>query len=170
MKDFLTLGKIGRPHGIKGELGVEWLGEADPPQNIWLATGNGAPKEARIVARRKHNGRLLLTLEGIDSRTEAEKLKGLEILVKRDSIRQPEDDEAFVEDLPGSEVFLPDGSRLGILKRVDFPAGQMVWAIEDNEKNEILFPAQPCFIISLDVVGRRIVIDPPEGLLEIYRA
>lgn len=168
----LRMGRAGRAHGIKGEIGVDWRGEftPEPGDEIYLQAGDGKPRPMRILSRRIHKDRLLLGLEGIDDRSKAESLTGMTILVSRDAIPPPEEDEAFAEDLPGCDVYLPDGSFLGKLDGVDFPAGQMIWTIMDSANSEILFPADPGFINSLDMENRRVVIDPPPGLLEIYRA
>lgn len=168
----LAMGRVGRPHGIKGEIGVDWAGEFIPKagQVVFLQAGDSDPEPWKIAASRNHNGKLLLTLEGVADRTKADSLKGRTVLLPRESLPEPAEDEAFVQDLPGFAIHLPDGQALGILDRVEFPAGQMVWAILDQDGKEILFPAYPDFIKSIDKSQRKAVIDPPPGLLEIYRA
>lgn len=167
----LLMGMAGRPHGLKGEIGVDWFGEYQPAKgdNLILATGDGI-QAFQLFASRAHKGRLLLTLEGIADRTQAEKLTGAKIFMSRDSLPRPDADEAFLEDLPGSKIFLADGSELGSLAHLDFSGGQVIWAIKDKDNREILFPAQPCFIKNMDLDKHEIIIDPPEGLLDIYLA
>lgn len=166
------MGVVGRPHGIKGEISVDWQG-AQQPRNgeyIYLQAGGSDPKPWRITSSRMHKGRLLLLLEHVTNRTKADSLKGMTVLMSREAVSPLEEDEAFAQDLPGCQVFLADGSSLGRLEYVDFPAGQMIWAIIDQDGNEILFPAEPRFIKTLDMAGRKVIIVPPEGLLDIYRA
>ena len=86
----------------------------------------------------------------------------------RESLPEPEEDEAYVEDLLGCDVLLPDGRRLGRLDHVEYPADQEIWVIAAQDEREILFPAQPCFIVGFDLDAPSVTIDPPEGLLEIY--
>lgn len=166
------MGVFGRPHGIKGEAGADWHGSSIPKagDTIHIQTGESPPEPRRVISSRMHKGRLLLTLEGINDRTQADLLKGSRILLARDSVPEPEADEVFVQDLPGCDVYLPENSFLGTLDHVEFPAGQMIWAIKGQAGNEILFPAEPCFIVSLDMDSRKVVIDPPAGLLDIYSA
>lgn len=166
------MGTIGRAHGIRGEMGVNWEGDAlpIPGGEIFLQAGAEEPAPWRVSSSRMHNGRLLLGLEGVPDRTAAEKLNGRKLYLRRAAVPQPAEDEAFIADLPGCEVFLPSGELAGRLKRVEFPAGKMIWVIAGAGGNEILFPAEPEFIRELEVANRRIVIDPPPGLLEIYSA
>lgn len=171
-ESLLQMGVTGRPHGIKGEIGVNWHASAPPRAGDHLLFQDGAatPVSMRVVSSRMHNGRLLLTLDGIDDRTKADALKGQKILMRREQLPDPEEDEAFVEDLPGCSVYLANGVRLGTLDHVEFPASQMIWSIHTPEGREILFPAESCFIKALDMEKREAIIDPPPGLLEIYGA
>lgn len=164
------MGSVGRAHGIRGEMGVNWDGEhmPRPGDQIYLQAAGQAPRPMQVAASRLHNGRLLLALQGVPDRTAAEKLTGQTILVPRAVLPQPAEGEAFIADLPGCEVFLPDGSPVGRLAHIEMPAGKLIWVIQPSEGNEILFPAEPEFIISLDTGARKIVIDPPPGLLDIY--
>lgn len=171
-ESLLQMGAVGRPHGIKGEIGVNWQASTPPRSGdqLLFQAGDAHPAPRRVVSSRMHNGRLLLTLEGIDDRTEADALKGQKILMPREQLPPLAEDEAYVEDLSGSSVFLADGSLLGRLDHVEFPAGQMIWSILTPAGREILFPAEPCFIKALDMEKHEAVIDPPPGLLEVYGA
>lgn len=166
------MGAMGRAHGIRGEIGVDWKGETglSPGDAIYLQAGNAAPAPWQVEKVRIHNGRMLLSLQGINDRTAAERLTGAKIYLPRAAVPPPAEDEAFVADLLGCEVFLVDGEPVGRLGHVEFPGGKMIWAIETPEDREILFPAEPQFIEKLDMENRRIVIDPPAGLLDIYSA
>ena len=166
------MGSIGRAHGIRGEMGVNWEGEAMPSPGglVYLQQGDEDPAPWQVASSRIHNGRLLLSLRDVPDRTAAEKLTGRKIYLLRSAAAEPGEDEAFVADLPGCEVLLPNGELVGRLNQVDFPAGKMIWTISGPAGNEILFPAEPEFIRELDMDARKIVIDPPPGLLEIYSA
>lgn len=166
--DFLAMGSLGRAHGIKGELALNWHG-GEPPapgQMLYLERGD----HFRILSARPHKGRYLVMLEGISDRTRAESLNGQQVFVSRADLPPLDEDEAFLADLPGCQVFLEDGSFLGVLDHLEFPAGQLVWGIKSPGGNEILLPGQPEFIADLDLAARRIVVAPPPGLLEIYNA
>ena len=169
---FVELGAVARPHGIRGELAVDWYADAPVAAfpRLWLCRRGTEPRVVEVAASRVHKGRPLLTLTGVASRDEAEGLRGTLLCVPRAELPEPEGDEAYLADLLGAEVLLPDGSRVGRLDHVEEPAGQEVWAIRTDDGREILFPAQAEFIRSFDVAGRRVCIDPPPGLLDVYLA
>ncbi len=166
----IHMGTLARPHGIKGEICIDW--HADSPVLLdlprWLQACNGPPRRVRALTCRQHKGRPLLLLEGVADRAAAEALRGCKLLMPRESLPEPEEDEAYVEDLLGCDVLLPGGRRLGRLDHVEYPADQEIWVIVTPEEREILFPAQPCFILGFDLDAPSVTIDPPEGLLEIY--
>lgn len=169
---FIQLGTIARPHGIKGEVAVDWYADAPPnsfPQ-LWLCKRGMNPRPVPVLSCRNHKGRPLLWLEGISSRDEAEALRGCALCVPRANLPEPASDEAYLADLLGADVYLPDGDRLGRLDHVEMPAGQEVWAIKTDSGHEILFPAQPEFIRSFNLKARQVCIDPPPGLLDVYLA
>lgn len=168
--NFLHMGKIGRPHGIKGDLSLEWNGESTPTAGteIWLQAEK--PDKHVIKNVRLNGARLIVSLDGITDRNGAEALKGRSVMIRRDALAQPDEDEAFLADLIGCDVFTPEGESLGRLDHYEFPAGQAIWSIKDSAGREILFPAREEFISSLDPEAGKIILSPPEGLLDIYRA
>lgn len=168
--DFLYMGRIGRPHGIKGDLTLEWVGEQLPKTGtkIWLQSEQ--PKKHIIKAVRNQGDKLIISLDGVDDRNAADSLKGASVMIRRDAIAPPDEDEAFLADLVGCGVYTSDGDVLGRLDHFEFPGEQVIWSIKDSSGREILFPAREEFIVSLNPAAGKIVVSPPEGLLDIYRA
>lgn len=166
----ILVGVIARPHGIRGELCLDWHAESpellDGP--LWLRLGSRPLRPVRASGWRMHKGRPLLRLEGVADRNAAEALRGAELLVAREDLPAAADDEFYVEDMLGCAILLEDGRRLGTLDHVEFPAGQPLWSIHTDDDKEILFPAQPRFIAAFDTDTPSITIAPPEGLLDIY--
>ena len=169
---FVELGSVARPHGIRGELAVDWYADAPPGAfgRLWLCRRGMEPLPVAVLASRSHKGRPLLLLDGVTTRDEAEALRGALLCVPREDLPEPAEDEAYLADLMGADILLPDGRRLGRLDHVEMPAGQEVWAIRTDDGREILFPARPDFIRSFDLMARQVCIDPPEGLLDVYLA
>lgn len=168
---FVHTGTLTRPHGIKGEICVDWY--ADSPEllqgPVFLQAGKETPRPVKIVSVRLHKGQPLVRMEGIEDRTAAEGLRGVRLLVRREDLPEPDEDEAYLHDLLGLDV-LEDatGRRLGVLEHVEFPNGQEVWSIRADDGKEILFPAVEEFITAFDLEAGHIRITPPPGLLEIY--
>jgi 16S rRNA processing protein RimM len=166
----IHLGTLLRPHGIRGEMRMDWHADSSLPLDapLWLARGNAPPRPVKALSCRSHQGCLLVRFEGIADRSAAEALRGQKLLIDRGFLPAPAEDESYVQDLLGAEVRLPDGRRLGRLDHLECPAGQDIWAILTDEGGEILFPAQPCFILDFDAARRVVCIDPPLGLTEVY--
>lgn len=166
----IHLGTLLRPHGIKGEIRLDWHAESSLPLDVplWLAREQGPTRRVKALSCRGRQGRLLARFEGIADRSAAEALCGHNLLVERNFLPALAGDEAYVQDLLGADVRLPDGRRLGRLDRLECPAGQDIWIILTDDGGEILFPAQPCFILSFDAARHAVYLDPPQGLMEVY--
>lgn len=177
MNNFIEVGCIIKAHGIRGEICIDY--NADSPDllrgGIYLApagAGKAPGKHYAIKKIRMHQGRPLLTLEGVPDRTAAELLRGQRIFIPEDRLPELEPDEIYMSELPGLEVMTrgEDGSvsPLGTLTQADIQAGQELWTITTPDGKEVLFPATPEFVESIDLESGQVVIAPPPGLLEIY--
>lgn len=171
-KALVEMGKLGKAFGLKGEMYLLWHGEVLPEagQELYLEDKFGQYTKARLLGLRMQKERPVIRLEGVDDRTAAEMLDGVPVFMAREDLEQPEEDEAFLADILGSRIYLPDETFVGVLDHVEFPANQQLWSITGEGGKEILFPAQPCFIDSINTGEGKIVISPPPGLLEIYNA
>ncbi len=170
-EEYILMGILTRPHGIKGEMCVDWYAEMPLRPNaysFYLQSAQEAPRPVRILSARQHKERPLVLLEGVPSRTEAELLRGLKILVRKQEMPDLDEGEAYLHDLLGCRILLEDGTYLGILEYVEFPAGQEIWTIRTPDDREILFPAVEEFIHSFDEDTAEVRICPPPGLLDVY--
>ena len=170
---FLEMGRVGKAHGIKGEVDLIWHGENPPGKGatLYLLEDSESEVTPRVLqSLRKHNGEYLATFESVKDRTDAERLRGAKVFIDRATLPPLKDGEAYVADLPGWSAYLENGERVGEIKRVEYPAGREIWVIVDDDGKEILFPAEPDFIVSFDHDSREARLSPPPGLLEIYRA
>ena len=176
------MGTISKPHGIRGEMALFCPAEhvealdgdvflAPPGANDSDETPVNL-KPSYIDRWRYHHGAVLITLKGVTDRTAAEALRRHRIFVERDKLPEPDDSEYYIADLIGLSVHLarPGGQTeaLGILSAIDAPAGQELWAIRTPEGFEVLMPAVPEFVNSIDLDAGLVVISPPLGLLELY--
>lgn len=168
---FIEIGLVGRPHGLRGEVGVDFW--ADSPDllrgTLWLRPGRGAPRPHTVAAVRRHQGRPLVLFEGIADRSAAETLRGMHVLVPKDRLPEPGEDEVYLHELLGLRVLLNDtGTVLGTLDDVQMPGGQEVWSIRTADGKEVLLPAVEEFVASIDLDTREVRITPPPGLVELY--
>ncbi len=168
---FIEIGLVGRPHGLRGEVGVDFWAES--PEllrgTLWLRPGRGAPRPHTVAAVRRHQGRPLVLFEGIADRSAAETLRGMHVLVPKDRLPEPAEDEVYLHELLGLRVLLHDtGTALGTLDDVQMPGGQEVWSIRTADGKEVLLPAVEEFVASIDLDAREVRITPPPGLLELY--
>lgn len=169
---FVLLGDVGRAQGLRGEVAVNWHADARPESfgRLWIADGLHEPRPLPVESVRWHKGRPLLRFGDVADRDAAEALRGVALCVPRAALPEPAADEAYLADLMGAEVLLADGRRLGRLDHVEYPAGREVWSIHTDDGREVLFPAQPDFILELAVRDGTVRIDPPAGLLDVYLA
>ena len=164
----VVVGRIGRPHGIRGEVTVETRTD-EPDERFADGSVLLVDDHADLVVERSHwhSGRLLVSFRGIHDRNAAETLRGLIVHVERDASDVPEDPEEYYDStLQGLRVELPDGTELGTISDVVHVPGQDLLAI-DVDGREVLIPFIAAFVPLVDPVGGRVVVSPPEGLLDL---
>ena len=160
----LEIGGIARAHGIRGEVVVhthdpdsEILGEVT---EIWVGGVVRKMLEARATPQR---GWIVL-LEGVETRTDAEHLRGQVVEVEREAL-QLSDSDVLLDDLIGCKVVLVDGREWGTIAAVEMGAVQDVIVIHDGAIERML-PLVDQFVTKIDIAGGVVTIDPPEGIPE----
>ena len=169
----VVVGRIGRPHGVRGEVTVEV--RTDEPERRFVEGGtlllahdvDGPASPATVTRVHWHSGRLLLSFTGIDDRNDAETLRGRLVIAERAEDEMPEGpDEYYDSSLEGCVVELLDGSIVGTVREVIHLPSQDCLAVAREGASEVLIPFITAMVPTVDVQGRRIVITPPEGLLD----
>jgi 16S rRNA processing protein RimM len=166
----LLIGVVRRPHGLAGEVSVEAL--TDFPDRFtpglrveWSRDGGTRPLVVR--SSRPHGTRVLLAFEGIDGVDAAREISGGELSVRDEDAVSPPDGFLFGHRLEGWRCEDRDGKLAGTVRLLEnTPAGPLL-SIETAGGREALIPFVAPIVVSVDEAGRRIVIDPPEGLLEL---
>jgi 16S rRNA processing protein RimM len=168
MEPFLQVGVIASTHGIKGEVKV--FPTTDDPtrykqlKKVLLDTGK-EKLTLEIQAVRFFKNMVIVKFKGMDDINLVEKYKGKSLYVSREEAVELEEDEYFIADLIGMEVFTEEG-RLGTLKDVILTGANEVYVVELEDKREVLIPAIRDCIREVDVAGRKMNVHLLDGLLE----
>jgi 16S rRNA processing protein RimM len=166
----LVIGRIARAHGIGGEVAVEV--RTDAPE-LRFAPGASVetdpPERGPLVVTRTrwHAGRLLVAFEGVADRTAAEALRGTRLVADSGTSPPADDDEFWDHDLVGLTVEDAAGTALGVVDEVLHPAGSALLAVRRPDGGELLVPFVHAIVPTVDLAGRRLVVDPPDGLLDL---
>ncbi|MFE2351112.1 ribosome maturation factor RimM [Kitasatospora cineracea] len=166
----LVVGKIGRAHGIRGDVSVEV--RTDEPElrlgpGAVLLTDPAATGPLTVESGRVHSGRLLLRFAGVKDRTAAEALRGTMLIAEIDPDETPEDpDEYYDHQLIGLDVVLADGTPVGELTEVVHLPYQDLLTVERPDGTEVLIPFVEQIVPTIDLDEQRVVITPPPGLID----
>lgn len=166
---YIHMGQLVRPHGILGEIVVNWyaISPFSSKMPFFIQKDAEEPKSINIANYRFQNDRLVIKLTHINDRNQAELLRNYKLLTLRQNLPKIKANEAYICDLLGAKVYLTSGQEIGTFDHVLKGANQ-IWSILTKDNQEILFPAEPEFIVQFDLAKKAITIDPPAGLLEIY--
>lgn len=165
MVEYFEIGFIANTHGLKGELKIRPYTE-NPKRFSTLKSifvdFNGNFISYDIEKVRYQNDIVLLKLKTIDSIEEAEKLKNHYIKIPRDEAKELENDEYFIADLIGCEVY--ENELIGVLDDIFTAGASDVYVIKRKGKKDLLLPALKSVIKNVDIVSRRIDVEIPRGL------
>ncbi len=163
----VCLGAIAGAYGVRGAVRIKSF--TAEPKDI-AAYGPLSDESGERVFEIKVTGmsksQVLAEIEGIAGREAAEALKGVRLFAARERLPAPEAEEFYHNDLVGLAVELADGARLGTVVAVhDFGAGDVIEIGREGEA-AVLAPFTHAVVPVVDIANRRLVIDPPPGLLE----
>jgi 16S rRNA processing protein RimM len=166
----VLVGRIARPHGHRGQVIVDPA--TDFPEERFAAGAilhmlrDGRPGTVTIAAMRIHQGRPVLALEGVETMNEAELLAGLELRVPESELTALPEGTYYEHDLIGCRLVTTDGREVGTVRTIE-GGGGMIRLIAGSGRGEIQVPLVHEICVAIDVVHKRIMIDPPEGLLDV---
>ena len=169
--DTVVVGRIGRPHGVRGEVTIEV--RTDDP-DLRFAPGTALltdPAERgplTIAGGRWHRDVLLLALEGVESREAAELLRNTLLLVETSGLPTLDDpDDYYDHQLVGLTARLTDGTALGEVVAVSHEGSDLLVVQRPEDGGELLIPFVRAIVPAVDLAAGSLVVDPPEGLLEL---
>lgn len=178
----LTIGRVVRPHGVRGEVVVEVTTD-EPDQRFApgatvVAEPSGpppadpaawrVPPTLTVVAARPHQGRLIVEFDGIADRNLAEALRGVLLRVDSETLTSPADPEEFRDhQLVGLAAVTPAGESLGSVARVEHGAASDLLVLDRPDGGTALVPFVRAIVPEVDLAVGRVVVDPPPGLLDL---
>ncbi|GAA0927971.1 ribosome maturation factor RimM [Nonomuraea longicatena] len=164
----LVVGRIGRPHGVRGEVTVEV--RTDEPA-LRFAPGNSLVTDPAsrgpltVEGVRWHKGVLLLRLAGVSGRDAAEELRGTMIVIDSSEVSPSDDPDEFHDhQLIGLSVVTVSGEAVGEVTDV-LHHGQDLLVVRRAGQDDALIPFVKALVPEVDLDAGRLVVDPPEGLL-----
>lgn len=175
MADARVVARIGKPHGLRGEVTVQ-LHTDDPSTRLTVGAvletqarpGSGVPRQLTLRSTRVHRGIWLVAFEEVPDRTGAEGLRGTRLVLDAEDEPTVEEDEGWYEDtLVGLEVRDPSGGVLGTVTGLEVGAAQdrLVVELVDGVTAYVPFVEQ----IVPEVGDDHVVVDAPPGLFDVYR-
>lgn len=170
----LVVGRIGKPHGIRGEVTIDVrTDEPDHRFSVGTTLRSGAPKgsasktaSVTVTSKRWHQGVLLLGVEGCETRNDAESIRGLVLhaSIPRDAV--PEDpDEYYDHQLIGLEAYDEQTTLLGNVVRVVHGGAQDLLEIRTPDGRDTLVPFVKALVPEVDLPGNRVVVADRPGLV-----
>ncbi len=162
----LTVARVGRAHGLKGEVSVE-LRTDIPEQRLAdgavLATDPASAGPLTVASTRVDSGRWYVRFEEASDRTAAEGLRGVLLTVEEDA--SDEEDAWYPHELEGLVAERPDGTRVGVVAGVEHLPAQDLLLVREGGGTTARIPFVSALVPVVDVAGGRVVVDPPYGLL-----
>lgn len=160
----LLAGEIGKPHGTSGEVYVVRIsddpGRFEPGATVTHEDG----RELVVASSRAHRDRFLVRFEGAGTREEAEALRGA-LYVDPADARDLDDSEFWEHEIVGCAVVLVDGTQVGDVTDVIVRPAQDLLEIA-TQAGPRLVPFVDEIVTEVDRAARRVVVDPPAGLLD----
>jgi len=163
----VLMGVITGAHGVRGQMRVKsFTAEADGLTAYGPLEDERGERRFALERVGTAKGVLIMRLDGITDRNAAERLKGTRLYLPRAALPAPGEDEFYHADLVGLAVALKDGTELGRVRAVlAFGAGDSL-EVEKSAGGVVIVPFTAAVVPVVDIKGGRLVVDPPEGLLD----
>lgn len=164
--EYISIGVVQKPHGIKGELKVfpktDFIEERFKIGNTVILELNGKRDTYTIQTFRMHKGSVLVKFEEVDSLNDVEFFHKAELFMEKDEMHELPEDEFYFVDLVGCDVF-SDNEKLGNVVEIMETPAHAVMRVQAEDR-DVLVPFVKRFVESVDLESKRIDINWMEGL------
>jgi 16S rRNA processing protein RimM len=168
--DMALVGRITRPHGLRGQVAVhpetDFVEERFVAGATFWTRSAGGSEQLTIVSSRVQNGRPIVGFEGFTRIEEAERLAGLELRVPEGALQPLQPGTYYEYQLVGCAVETTTGEVVGEVAKVEGGGGASR-LVMNGPRGEIMVPLAVDICVDIDIANRIIRISPPEGLLEL---
>lgn len=171
--NYILVGRISGAHGLKGLVTVHSYAENHDlfgaGSNLYIKKKDCSEFEyfESLNFSVKKNSSLIVQLDGIDGRDQAELLRGRDVYVKKDFLPEPEEDSFYWHDLIGMDVVDSDSGKLGTVKNIMRTGSSDILEVKTPGGDEILVPFLKSVILSVSLKENVINVSLPEGLLDL---
>jgi 16S rRNA processing protein RimM len=168
-KNLFPIGRVVKPHGVKGKMKVEYFGEDlhrfFSYREIFIETEKSGLESYEILEVIPQPPRLILRLKGIEKIEEIRPLIGKKIFIEKEILPELEEGEYYWADLLGMEVETQEGKRIGKVKEI-FPTGAHDVYVVEGKRGEIFLPAIEGVIQNINLNKRVMKVVRMKGLWE----
>jgi 16S rRNA processing protein RimM len=166
----ILMGKVAASHGIKGQLRViAYSGLTESflsAGSLFLKDSSGRMQQHDVAVVAVHGKKLLVTLKGFSDINQVLPFVGSEILLYRDQLPAPEENEYYWYDLVGMKVVTTDKRLLGVLESIIETGSNDVYVVASADR-EYLIPALSDVVVSVDIAARIMTVTPVDGLFDL---
>ncbi len=164
-----SIGKVLKTQGRRGELKVKLF--TDPSENLFFSriffNKKGLLEEFQVEAFRLQKTFTIIKLKGVDSITQAQEFVGEDILYPVEEFTPLKKGEFYFHQIEGCTVFTKSGEQIGYVHDVMPVSENDLLVVQVREGRELLIPLTQTICLEIDLDKRTIIIDPPEGLLDL---
>ena len=164
---YLVMGKLRKPHGIRGEMVMTVLTEYPdllvPGQGVYVGEGR-VPLTIQSV--RWHRDDILILFEEYADRDQVGVFRNQMLYVREEDFPELPEDEFYVHELIGMEVVTDEGRSLGFLKDILITGANDVYLVQKGEEREVLLPVIEEVVLDIDFERERILVHLLPGLIE----
>jgi 16S rRNA processing protein RimM len=166
----LVVGRIGRAHGVRGDVSVDV--RTDDPERRFapgsVLTTEPGRQPVTVARARWHHGRLLVGFEDCTDRSTAELMRGQLLVIDAASVSPPTEPDVYWDhQLIGLTAALLSGEPIGVVDDVVHLPGSELLVVRRADGGEVLVPFVSAIVPTVDLDAGRLVVDPPDGLLEV---
>lgn len=165
MREKIIVGKISNTHGLRGDIKVYPYTDKENFESyasVMIAGLEGSHKVSKV---RYNKNMVILKLKGFDHIDDVEGLRNKELSIYKDELQPLADDEFYIVDIMGCQVFDESGDAIGVVKDYLTHTSQAVFVIETNAGKEFMVPHVDAFVVSISIEEKRVELKLIEGLM-----